>query len=227
MRSILKKLRSSRAGFSLAETLMAILILLMVSAIVGGAIPAASNAYTKTVDVANAELLLSTAMNMLRSELGTAQEIDEELSVGNTIVYKYIYNYTSIDAETHKPKSVDNYRWSKIVFGNYNIGFGAVEGIWVFDSNSLNSETAKPEFASSPSRLLVSKEAITKNLKLKCEGISYDSRTGVITFTNLSVWRDENILDFRSSVEVRTLIKNKTGTSTESGETEGTDETGE
>ncbi len=210
MRSIVKKLRSSRAGFSLAETLIAILILLMVSAIVGGAIPAAANAYTKNVDVANAELLLSTAMNMLRSELGTAQEIDKELSVGDTIVYKYIYSYAVV--KEGKTSFVDNYRWSKIVFGEY----GGVDGIWVYDGKL--GDDAKPVFESAP-RLLVSKEAITKNLKLKCDGISYDPTTGVITFTKLYVERNGITLDSRSSVEVRTLIKDKAEAGTETGET--------
>ncbi len=69
MRSILKKLKKGKAGFSLAETLIAILILLMVSAIVAGAMPAAASAYQKTVDAANAQILLSTAMTVLRDEL--------------------------------------------------------------------------------------------------------------------------------------------------------------
>ena len=53
-------------GFSLAEMLVAILILLMVSSVVAGGVPAASNAYSKAVDAANAQVLLSTAATALR-----------------------------------------------------------------------------------------------------------------------------------------------------------------
>ena len=45
-------------GFSLAEMLVAVLILLMVSAVVAGGVPTASNAYSKAVDAANAQVLL-------------------------------------------------------------------------------------------------------------------------------------------------------------------------
>ena len=62
MRTILKKLKRGRAGFSFAETLIAILILLLVSSIVAAALPSASNVYVKSVDTANAQVLLSTVM---------------------------------------------------------------------------------------------------------------------------------------------------------------------
>ena len=71
---MLRKL-NQKAGFTLAETLVTILILLMVSSIVAGGIPAATNAYYKAVDGANAQVLLSTAATALRDELGTARDI--------------------------------------------------------------------------------------------------------------------------------------------------------
>ena len=64
--------RRGRAGFTLAEVLIAMLILLMVTAVVAGGIPVAANAYYKVVDGANAQLLLSTTATLLRDELGTA-----------------------------------------------------------------------------------------------------------------------------------------------------------
>ena len=60
---------NSQDAFTLAETLITVLILLMVSAVVAGGIPAAANAYRKAVDAANAHVLLSTTVNALRSEL--------------------------------------------------------------------------------------------------------------------------------------------------------------
>ena len=67
--------RRAAAGFSLAETLMAVLILLMVSAVVAAGMPMAKNAYDKAIDAANAHTLLSTTVTMLRSELGDATYI--------------------------------------------------------------------------------------------------------------------------------------------------------
>lgn len=69
-----RKLKEKR-GFTLGETLVAVLILLMVVGVIGGAIPAAGKAYVKVVDGANAQILLSTAMTVLRDELSTASDI--------------------------------------------------------------------------------------------------------------------------------------------------------
>ena len=71
MKNTTQKLKKS-AGFTLAETLITVLILLMVSSVVAGGVPAAANAYRKAVDAANAHVLLSTTVNALRSELSTA-----------------------------------------------------------------------------------------------------------------------------------------------------------
>ena len=61
-----------RAGFTLAEMLLATLILLLVSSIVATGVPVAKNAYEKVVLGANAQVLLSTTVSALRNELGTA-----------------------------------------------------------------------------------------------------------------------------------------------------------
>ena len=71
MKNTTRKLKKS-AGFTLAETLITVLILLMVSSVVAGGVPAAANAYRKAVDAANAHVLMSTTVNALRSELSTA-----------------------------------------------------------------------------------------------------------------------------------------------------------
>ena len=51
------KIRSAR-GFTLAETRLAVIILLLAAAIVATGIPAARNAYEKVVLASNAEILL-------------------------------------------------------------------------------------------------------------------------------------------------------------------------
>ena len=79
-----KKKLKSRAGFTLAETLMAVAILLLVSGIVAAGIPAAKNAYEKVILASNAEVLLSTAESSLRDELGTAWKVKARCGGGVT-----------------------------------------------------------------------------------------------------------------------------------------------
>lgn len=83
---IRRKLKS-RSGFSLAETLVATIILLLVSAIVAEGIPMAKNAYEKVVYAANAKVLLSTAITALRNEFSTAQRIYPPDSETASITY--------------------------------------------------------------------------------------------------------------------------------------------
>jgi len=70
-----RKLRA-RSGFTLAETLLAVLILLLVSVIVASGMPAVTNAYNKVVLGANAKVMLSTAITALHDEIGTAWEVE-------------------------------------------------------------------------------------------------------------------------------------------------------
>lgn len=74
MRKIMNKLKSD-IGFTLAETLMTVLILLMVSGVVAGGVPSAVQAYAKAVEAANAHVALSTTVNALRRELSTAWSV--------------------------------------------------------------------------------------------------------------------------------------------------------
>lgn len=62
-------------GFTIAEVLVTILILLMVSTVVAAGIPAAKRAYEKIVLSANAEVLLSTSVASLRDNLATAEDV--------------------------------------------------------------------------------------------------------------------------------------------------------
>lgn len=75
----------SQAGFSLAETLVAILILLLVSVIVANGVPVAQNAYEKVVVGANAKVLLSTTISALRDQLATARDVS--VSTSNEVTY--------------------------------------------------------------------------------------------------------------------------------------------
>ena len=89
-----------RGGFSLAETLVAILILLLVSAIVAAGVPVARNAYEKVVLSANAQTLLSSAVSALRDELGTAWDVRVEDSATKTSGAWLTYYSSSTGART-------------------------------------------------------------------------------------------------------------------------------
>ena len=75
----------SRRGFTIGEVLVSVLILMMVFSIVAAGIPAAANAYYKVVDAANAQMLLSTTLTRLRTELSTATQVK---CSGTTIEYR-------------------------------------------------------------------------------------------------------------------------------------------
>ena len=65
---IVNKLRQT-AAFTLAEALVATIIMLLVTSIMVAGIPAAIRAYDKVVIASNAEVLMSTAMAELRNAL--------------------------------------------------------------------------------------------------------------------------------------------------------------
>lgn len=80
LKTIKRKVKET-LGFSLAETFLTVLILLMVSTIVASGIPIAADVYKRAVETANAQLLLSTTLTTLRDELGTAGILSAEETV--------------------------------------------------------------------------------------------------------------------------------------------------
>ena len=228
MKAIRKKLKTNSRGFSLAETLICVLILLMVSVIVGAAIPTASNVFVKTVDAANAQVVLSTAMTALRDELGTATQVKKEAD--GSLVYKS-----------------STFGWSKLEFGTFDVPASsaassgdstpvsgetttpaaetvAVTGIMVTyggtEEEVTDSETGTKSYVitfptnlTGKQRLLVSKEAITSNLKLKCgtetASITFDPNTGIVVFSSLRVTKGEGAAEVnlaqRATFKVRTM----------------------
>ena len=157
MKAVIRKL-SQKRGFTLAETLICVLILLMVTGIVGAAIPAASNAFTNAVDAANAQILLSTAKTVLRDELSTAAEISV-----NDSASKLVIQYRS-----------NTNGWSQIVYTK----FGADAGIVV---NYREYNEVKNEFVYVKNRDLISGKAATKNLTLVLANPSLSSDKKILT----------------------------------------------
>ena len=83
---------SRQGGFSLAETLVALMIILLVSAVVAAGMPAAERAYVKVLESSGAQMFLSTTLSELRNELSTARIVDVQ---DNSIEY-----YDPINGET-------------------------------------------------------------------------------------------------------------------------------
>ena len=84
-RALRRKIKTS-IGTTFAEMLMTVLILLMVSSVVAVGVPSAVNAYSKVVDAANAQMLLSTTVTQLRRELSLAKKVSLNGNVVNTYV---------------------------------------------------------------------------------------------------------------------------------------------
>jgi len=154
----------SRSGFTLAETLLAILILLLVSSIVAQGIPVARNVYNRVVLGANAQVLLSTTVTALRDELGTAWDVTA--GTDNKSL-----TYFSADIGSRSKLWVDA-TTNTIQIQEY------------VATDGLNTETASVGSA----HALVSEKAATRELRVtystaKCEN-------GVVTIGGLGVYRD-------------------------------------
>jgi type II secretory pathway pseudopilin PulG len=186
---VIKKKLKSRFGFSLAETLIAILILLMVSAIVGAAIPTASRVYVDTVDAANAQVLLSTATTVLRDKLSTATSP----RTGGAGDKKTIITFKT--RTTVNGKNADAWCMIEMKDGTLYIHYGSLEAAHEADVTKYTIGSQK----------LVSLEAKTQNLSLIYDSITYNETTGVVTFRDLQVMKGDKTLAGPCDISVRTL----------------------
>lgn len=97
-------------GFSLAEVLVAILILAMVTAVAAAGIPAAIRAYRGAVDISNAELLMTTTTNTLRNHLDLAKGVTVSNNSGTTITYRASDGSTTeIRSSAGQPVKISEY----------------------------------------------------------------------------------------------------------------------
>jgi len=161
----IKRKLKNQSGFSLAETLLAVLILLLVSAIVAEGVPVARNVFNKVIIGANAQVLLSTSVTALRNELGTARDVVVSDS-GDTITYydPRIQAYSRI-SKAGSPKSikVDPY---------------------------LDPTDLTKSIPGSVQRELVSNAASNKNLYITFDSVAPDANDPcIIVFTGLEVRR--------------------------------------
>lgn len=185
MTRIRRKLHTE-SGFTLAEVLLAVLILVMVSAIVATGIPVAKNAYEKVVLASNAEVLLSTTISALRNELGTAQDI--QTSSDSTIITYY---------------SAQTGATSKICL---NSDLEAGDQLDDPDGTVMFQRYAKTDLSSGGDIVrLVSSAASTGDLYVTYSSVSYEN--GIITFKGLSVNRESGAtgLASRTVLSIRVI----------------------
>lgn len=166
-----KKLKS-RAGFTLAETLLAVTILLLVSTIVATGMPAAKDAYEKVVLASNAEVLLSTAVSTLRDELGTAWKV-EKLADNSGVSY--------FSADTGYRTKLYKDTNGKICLEEYSETTKTEELLKI--NNSLTSVQK---------RELVFQASDGTELTLTCSGITLDPATKTVRISGLCVKKKDS-----------------------------------
>lgn len=189
MRKKAAKKLYNHAGFSLAETLLAVLILLLVSGIVAAGIPSARSAYEKTVLASNADVLLSTTISTLRNELGMAQDVKVEEKVGDDFTAVSYFN-SAVGARSKIS------RYSDVEGEEFEDG--EIKYTW-FVSPMVDGDVAAP---------LISRETATGDLYVTYDTVAYDSDEGVVTFSNLSVKRTSNptaVLATRDTLSIRVI----------------------
>ena len=163
-----KKLRN-RAGFTLAETLLAVTILLLVSTIVVTGMPAAKKAYEKVVLASNAEVLLSTAASALRDELGTAWNVSQPST--------NVLTYFSADTGTRTEMKIDA---DKIMITEYTVS--DVKDIF-FDPTETEDETVKEAHE----LVYTDTKNNSNELYVICSGLTLSSSSNEVMVSGLSV----------------------------------------
>ena len=203
----MKQKLKSHSGMSLAETLVAVIILLLVSTIVMRGVPVAKNAYEKVVVAANAKVMLSTAITSLRNELATAQRIKVG---GSSLTNVYDETTGQINKSTGDVityYSADRGTNSRIYLGDNDVimlqefvDYGSASAV-TDDTAFFNTLYADWKPKSVPAReLTVSLEAqrgrANDKLYVQCESIAHDMKNKRIEVKGLKVCRstDDTIL---------------------------------
>ena len=186
MRKMLNNKMKSRLGFTLAETLLAVLILLLVSTVVATGIPAVKNAYEKVVLASNAEVLLSTTISALRNELGTAQnvkKIDAETGEEENSAISYYCATRGATSKLFVASGGDNDK--KIMLQRYYSADGIGENV-----------------AAAP---LISSKTATGDLYVTYNSVVYNK--GIVTFNGLKVNRESGAdgLTSRNTLSIRVI----------------------
>ena len=172
--------RGSR-GFTLTETLVALLIVVVLTGLVMTGIPVAFNTYIKVVSDANAQVALSATTSALRDELGLA--VNTELRNG-TLYYQ-----------------MSNGDWASIDNGSK----GLQKTVYPSTGMSFNPSNHSDPVSLIPDEAIA--EAIGgKQLKvqLKSGGISYSN--GVFTVSGVEVYLDGSVIESVEPYDIKALF---------------------
>ena len=165
----------ANAGFTLVETMLALTILLLLTAVVASGIPVASRTYTKVVDASNAQAALTTTAAKLRSELSLAQDVF------------FARNGSGSERDVVFYKTSDGY-WAKIVNPDEDKG---QKGLYIQAYAGTPKQNGSPDdygLAKYNEPVpLIPDSAMVGNLKVTCENITYNYETGVFTVNGLKV----------------------------------------
>lgn len=145
---------------------MAMLILLMVSAVVAAGIPAAVRSYNKVVDKSNAQVMLSTTMTVLRDELKSATEVEVDDAKSMISYFNSADLYYTIFKELQETDEDNGIIKNQIMIDEYAYGSGS--------GNAYEHE-------------LVSTAAGGRTLYVTYGSVEFDSDKGVVTFKGLAV----------------------------------------
>ena len=174
MKKAIKKLKSN-IGFTLSETLMTVLILVMVAGVVAEGVPAAVRAFGKAVEAANTQMAISTTVNALRSELATAWSVECK---NNEIVY--ISSKTGAKTKIYRDSNDKN-----II---------KVQDFLNYESETEHAPDAEPH-------ALVSESAVTKNQLVTFDSVAWDKDgegkedKSVLVFSDLKVIKNDAASD--------------------------------
>ena len=168
----MRKVHKNCTGLPLGETLVAVAILVIITA---ASLPAAVHVYRNAVDAANAQVLLSTTVNALRDELSTAWDVKAD-STAKEIIYKS----SDIGSQSKIKLGKDDTSTDTILLEEYSKPEGAG---WLDDKVKTGI-----------SRPLVSREMrrTTRDgsayMTVVYTDVSYQN--GYVTFSGLQVQRD-------------------------------------
>ena len=152
----------TRSGFTLVETLLALMILVILTGMVATGIPVAWRTYTAAVNGSNAKVLISTASSVLRDELSMAQ--DWGLNSSGELCYK---DGEGFWAKLESKPAADDDSCETIVKQMY-----------------YGEDAANLTEAGDPIDLVAGASAI-EELGVKFDSITYSD--GIFTITNLQV----------------------------------------
>lgn len=200
----IKRKLKSKAGLSLAETLLAVLILIFVGMMLTNGTSVVQKIYNDVIMGANAHMLLSTATTALRNELDTARDV-QVLEDKKTIVYLdssiNALSMISVNSDDpDKPKGILVTPFIKKKVSNP----GAVVS---YEEIKLND--ADPSRAYQIVSNVKANASSNENLYITYTGAAY-TEPDLVTFTKLEVYRDSdktNPLTTLETLQIRIITE--------------------